>query len=199
MRFGADKLAAQLGGEALLAATIRAVSRVSDDLIVAGPSMPAGFRASDRPWALVQDTEPFAGPLAALANVLTRGKPDADDVAIVVGGDMPRLVPGVLLAMLDRLAADVGASAVILQAAGGAHGADAPRQVLPLALRMAAAGKAAADAVQSGNRSLQSLLDRLEVAVLPFSAWHALDPESHTVLDVDTTADLERIAGRQPS
>jgi len=200
-RFGRDKLAADLGGEALLAATIAAVTGVADGVIVAGPELPDGFRAGEGPVALVRDSEPFAGPLAALANVLRWAVPDPGDVAIVVGGDMPRLVPAVLRLMLDVLVEDLAIDAVLLGRPGPSvppDGGRKPRRpVLPLAVRVEVAARASTLAIAGGDRSMQSLVDRLRHVEIPAATWLARDPDASTLLDVDTQSDLERIRGRE--
>jgi molybdopterin-guanine dinucleotide biosynthesis protein A len=198
-RFGSDKLAAEVAGRPLLATAIEAVSGVVDGVIVAGPSLPSGFKAGDVPVALVRDREPLAGPLAALANVLgTAVDPDpVTALAIVVGGDMPRLVPAVLRSMLERLERDPTIDAVLLgQPGSGDEGSGrqaARRAVLPLALRVEPARRASAEAIGAGDRSLQGFLARLRHIELPPSAWLAVDPHADTLLDVDTVGDLERI------
>ena len=197
-RFGSDKLAADLDDTTLLGATIAALAEVVDDVVVAGPRLPADWQSADPSRiALVHDTEPFGGPLVALENVLARAAPEADDVAIVVGGDMPWLIPDVLRAMLDRLTDDSAAAAVILEREHDRPSPGGPRQVLPLAVRLEAAKGAAREAVEAGQRSMWALLDRLAVVELPAATWRALDPEANTLLDVDTVADLERIERHQ--
>jgi molybdopterin-guanine dinucleotide biosynthesis protein A len=197
-RFGSDKLATEFEGRSLLAATIGALLGLVDKVVVAGPALPAGFTSGEVNVVRIGDSEPLAGPLAALANVLGTVV-DADpvaDLAIVVGGDMPRLVPGVLRLMLDRLDDSRAIDAVLLElpTSGDAGRARASgRAVLPLAIRVEAATQAAAAAVGAGDRSLQALVDRLRYVELPSSAWLALDPDANTLLDVDTVADLERI------
>lgn len=191
-RFGADKLAAPLGQATVLGATIDSLAGVVDGVIVAGPSLPEGF-ASDTPVALVRDRTPFDGPLVALVNVLEPAQPDPPDVAIVVGGDMPRLVPRVLVAMLDALDADPSIEAVLLGRA--AAGAQSPRQVLPLAVRVWSARRAALLAVDEGHRSLQSFVDRLTFVELDPALWLPLDPDAATLTDIDTRADLDRLNG----
>ena len=201
-RFGSDKLAADFEGRALLAAAIEAVTLVVDGVVVAGPALPAGFKAGDVPVALVRDHEPVAGPLAALATVLgTAVDPDpVADLAIVVGGDMPRLVPEVLQAMLDRLGDDPAIDAVLLGGPGSVDEEGGPqtsrRAVLPLAIRVEAARRASADASDAGDRSLQALVDRLAHVELPPPAWRPLDPDANTLVDVDTVGDLARIRRR---
>ena len=199
-RFGADKLAAALGDTSVLAATIEAVAPLAERVIVAGPAAPHGL-VTDVPITVLPDAQPFEGPLAALAAVLgsipSFPTPGPDDAAIVVGGDMPRLVAAVLVRMLDVLDVDTTVDAVILgraQAATGADRGEPPRrQVLPLALRVQPASRAAREAVEAGQRSLQALLDRIAAVELPTADWLALDPEARTLTDVDTRADLDRI------
>ena len=188
-RFGSNKLAVQLDGASLLSRTIAAVQPIADIVIVAGPGLPDGIQTGDIPATVVHDREAFGGPLVALANVLERVLPDpATSLAIVVGGDMPRLVPAVLTAMLDRLTADPELDAVILQAPDAPH-----RQVLPLALREHAALGAARAGLETGDRSLTGLIDRLRTLELPADAWQPLDPAGDTLADVDTPGDLDRL------
>jgi len=200
-RFGSDKLAAELDGRSLLATAVDAVAPLVDGVLVAVSSLPEEFLAADVPVALVHDRDPFAGPLAGLANVLgTAVDPDpVADLAIVVGGDMPRLVPAVLRSMLDRLASDPTVDAVLLgrpPSVVDPEGQPPRRAVLPLAVRVGAASSAAVEALDAGNRSLQALLERLAHLEIPPSVWLPLDPDAKTLLDVDTAADLDRIRRR---
>ena len=194
-RFGGDKLASELDGETLLEAAIGAVASVADRVVVAGPSLPDGSRA-EVPVTLVRDAEPFAGPLVALAGVLSKANSAPSDIAIVAGGDMPSLVPQVLGAMLDRLLEDPPVDAVTLEGTDEGGEVRSRTQVLPVALRVGPAGHAALAAIESGSRSLLSLLERLAHAELPADRWLALDPAAKTLLDVDTSSDLERIRRR---
>jgi len=188
-RFGGDKLGAELDGASLLSRTIAAVEPIADIVIVAGPRLPYGLHVGAISATLVQDREPFGGPVVALANVLERGIPDpVTSLAMVVGGDMPLLVPAVLTAMLDRLTSDPELDAVILGAPDARR-----RQVLPLALREHAALRAVRLALEAGDRSLTGFVDRLRTLELPAVAWQALDPVGHTLADVDTPADIDRL------
>lgn len=197
-RFGEDKLGVDVGGRSMLAATVAAVAPLADGVAVAGPSL---FDADlgDTPVALFRDREPFGGPLRGLANVLDHAIPTPGHLAVVVGGDMPAIVPAVLVRMLDILDVDPSVDAVLLgrpderesavDAGGGAH----RRQALPLALRIDRAAAAAREAVAAGDRSLQALVDRLAHVELPAAAWLPLDPAGRTIFDVDTPADLDRL------
>jgi molybdopterin-guanine dinucleotide biosynthesis protein A len=200
-RFGAPKLAAELDGATLLDRAVRAVEAVAGFVIVGGPepaahsgwSIPHGrpSTAGDAPASsvrFVDDDQPFAGPLAALAGAL---RETSTELAIIVGGDMPSLVPTVLAAMLGELASDLDIDAVHL--AGPTESPN--RQVLPLGLRVAPAAKAASESLGNGDRSLVRLLDRLRTVEIPAAKWLALDPAGQTLLDVDEPADLERWHG----
>jgi len=190
-RFGSAKLAAELDGRSLLDHAIEAVAAVSTEtLVVIGPGGPApelppGVRT-------VRDREAFGGPLAGLAAAL-----DATEapIAIVVGGDMPRLRPEVLRAMLAAVESrDAGGpppDAVVLEDAGGLR-------PLPLAIRVERARVAAAATLASSQRSLRALLDRLVVRVLRPDEWRQLDPGGDTLRDVDRVEDLERVRASDP-
>lgn len=193
-RFGGPKLAARIGEITLLERAIQAAGSVADEVIVArapGASPPGdggpGRRHHVVPIRFVADDEPFAGPLAGLAGAL-RGT--STELAIVVGGDMPGLVPAVLALLLERLRADGVLNAALLVAPEpDTH----RRQVLPLALRVEPAAAAARAAIDAGDRSLVRLLDRLRSIEIPAPEWLALDPEGRTLLDVDRPSDLARI------
>jgi molybdopterin-guanine dinucleotide biosynthesis protein A len=211
-RFGADKLAPpQPGtpdrpGASLQEAAHGAVARIADEVVVAGPALPDDLSATDLPVRLLEDPEPFGGPLQALAHVLANIGPEPHHLAIVVGGDMPRLVPAVLARMLDVLDVDPTVDAVYLARPGPSAGAagSAPaaiatdrteprrRQVLPLALRIQPAARASREAVEAGRRSLQALVDAMAAIELPSAAWTAMDPRADTLVDIDTPADLDR-------
>ncbi len=192
-RFGADKLAAGLDRGSVLASTIAAVAPLADGVIVAGPRLPDGVAGTDVPVTVLADLDPFAGPLAALANVLRSRAFGSEDLGLVVGGDMPRLVPAVLAAMLDVLDQDRTVDAVFLAPRTDADVAPPRRQALPLAIRLEPAAQAAREAIDAGERSLQAFIDRLAHAELPARRWLALDPEGLTLIDIDTRDDLDRL------
>ena len=195
-RFGADKLTESIDGEPLLERVIAAVAAVTDEVLVAGRAV-AGDRAeagSGFPSVRgVPDIEPFGGPLIGLVGALEHAR---GQLAIVVGGDMPGLVPGVLRSMLDRLDGDGSIDAVILARPDAEP--NGPLPVLPIAIRTAPAQAAGQAAIAAGRRSLRSLLDQLAWAELPAGAWLPLDPGARTLLDVDTRRDIERVrAGKE--
>ena len=184
-RFGSDKLAVEVDGVALLHRALAAVDAVASEIvIVVAPGgtviIPAGLAARVR---VVHDPEAFGGPLIGLATALDVV---AAGVAIVVGADMPRMVP----AVLHRLAAAVGPRRA-------ATSLEVPGRVQPLP--MAVDAEAARDAVQlvldRGGRSLRDLLRELEATAVPAPVWLALDPTGATIADIDRPADLEPRSG----
>jgi len=194
-RFDGQKLAADVEGLSLLATTISRLAGLVDRLIIAGPE-PVDLRQvrdTTIPIVVIPDAHPFRGPLAALANVLGSVSPDSDSLAIVVGGDMPALVPDVLRMLFERLELDPTIDALVLGRPDGGARSNAAIQVLPLAVREGPARAAVLDALTAGRSSLRSLLDDLAWAELPSAEWLPLDPQASTLLDVDTRADLERM------
>jgi len=179
-RFGADKLDLEVDGRPLLHHAITAVAAVTGRLIVvaapgAEPPLPAGLEARVE---VAHDPAPFGGPLVGLAAALASVETAA---VLVAGGDMPRMVPAVLL----RLATSVGSSrpAVVLEVPGRA-------QPLPMALDVVAARAAAGTVLDRGGRSLRELLRELGATSIPAPVWLALDPAGATIVDIDRPADL---------
>jgi len=148
------------------------------------PPIPPGL---ERQVTIMRDSIVHGGPLAGLAAGLValadfdRGD---DGAALVIGGDMPYLVPGVLM----LLAARVGDDALI----GGAVLEADPPCVLPLAIRPSVAGPIVHALLREDRRALRALLDRLPVAVVPAAAWRAIDPDARTLVDIDVPGDLRR-------
>ena len=102
-------------------------------------------------------------------------------VALVVAGDMPRMVP----AVLQRLASTVGADRPAVNL-------EVPRrmQPLPMAISVEAARPAVAALLERGERSLRALLTELGTSSIPAPVWLSLDPAGITILDVNRPGDL---------
>jgi len=198
-RFGSSKLEAELDGTSLVGHVIRAVGVVATEIVVAlsaghAPEPALGEIPGGAVVRFTRDPEAYGGPLVGLATALeaTSGRR-----VIVVAGDMPRLRPAVLQAMLDRLGQarsitdDRRLEAVVLTS-------DGVRRALPLALPVDAARRAVGETLEAGERSLRAMLVRLVVEELDPDVWRALDPRSETLIDVNDPADLEalRLADR---
>jgi molybdenum cofactor guanylyltransferase len=176
-RFGRDKLAEPLDGRPLLEHAIAAVSQVAAEVVVVvapgpDPAVPPGTR-------IVHDERAFQGPLAGVSLGLAA---TGADIALIVAGDMPSMVPGVLERLVECLTT-TDADAVVLEV-----GEDRPP--MPMVVRRAVAAAAAGVLLASGERRLRALGVALGAASVPERVWRRDDPDGVTLLDVDTQADL---------
>jgi len=195
-RFGSDKLAAELDGRPLLHHAIEAVAEIADEVVVVGsfhgePDLPTTCRV---PMRVVRDIRPDGGPLVGVIAGLEAAR---FPIASVVGGDMPLLVPSVLEALVDRFAAEAAGGEpnqrgpTRLTAAAGLL-EDGRIRPLPCALRREPALAKALAAFGAGTSRLRALLDALEVTGIPEAEWRILDPDAHSLFDVDSLDDLGR-------
>jgi molybdopterin-guanine dinucleotide biosynthesis protein A len=96
-RFGGEKALALVGGRRVIDRVVGVVAPLSGRVIAvtaaatAGLGLPAGVE-------VVADEFPGTGPLGGICTGLRH---TASDVALVVGGDLPFLVPGLLQLLLD--------------------------------------------------------------------------------------------------
>jgi molybdenum cofactor guanylyltransferase len=176
-RFGRDKLDEPIDGRAMLDHVIERVAAVATEIVVV--AAPGATRHVPADVRRVDDDQPFEGPLAGLAVGLRAVDPGVERV-IVVGGDMPTVVPAVLgrlLAALDRREASVLADGT------------RPRP-LPMAVRRSNASVAAERLLEDGERRLRALLEALDVEVIATETWREDDPSAESLRDVDTPDDL---------
>lgn len=176
-RFGRDKLIEPIGGRPMLDHVIDRAREVASDVVVVA----AAGATQDVPLGveIVHDERPFEGPLAGLGIGLRAVDPGVERV-IVVGGDMPTVVPAVLdrlLAALDRREAAVLAD-------------DVRERPLPMAVRRSVASPAVDRLLEDGERRLRALLSVLDVEVVPQQAWLEDDPTAESLRDVDVPDDL---------
>jgi molybdenum cofactor guanylyltransferase len=179
-RFGSDKMAADYRGRPLLLHALEVVDSLSEEtLLVISPEAedPEGLPFGVR---VVRDSEAFKGPLAGLSAGLARA---TGDVAIVVGGDMPRLAP-LVLARMRRMLESSDTDAVALL-----EGDDV--QPLPLLLRTRAR-PIVEDLLRKGERSLRALLASFSTVEFEEPEWRKLDPEGGSIVDVDSLDDLRK-------
>jgi molybdopterin-guanine dinucleotide biosynthesis protein A len=179
-RFGAEKMAADVDGEPLLHHVLRTTAAVCDEVLVVGaPSglpvaLPDGLASAP---VVVLDVDAFQGPLVALVDAAASASRDR---LLVVGGDMPDLVPAVLRRVLDWDATHEGACLV----------RDEWLQPFPMGLDRAAALVRGTQLVEAQERSLRSLISSLAVEQLPEAEWRTLDPDALSLHDIDRPEDL---------
>jgi molybdopterin-guanine dinucleotide biosynthesis protein A len=176
-RFGRDKLEVVVGDRRLLDLAIDAVRPIAQQIVVVGPVDIERVTSSD--IRVVRDAVAFQGPLVGLATGLDALGPDIDRV-VVVGGDMPALVPDVLRLLVDAL--DEGSAAWLERV-------PFPRP-LPMAVRRSSASDSARALVAGGERRLGTLPESLGAVVVAASLWRQHDPDGVTLHDVDVPADL---------
>lgn len=179
-RFGSDKLAAGLDGVPLLHHAVRGAATICGEVLVAGP--PGGLTITlppdlALPPTILRDAEPQAGPLVALG---LAARTATYERLLLVGGDMPDLVPAILRRLLAWPAGRAGACLV----------ADGWPRPLPLGLERDAVRHAGAELVAAGERSLRTLVGRLDMERIPESEWRELDPDARSLRDIDRPEDL---------
>ncbi len=168
---GRDKAGISVGGERLSDRTAALLSAVAGPVIEIGP----GYT-----WLpSVSEDPPGAGPLAAVA---AGAVPLGPRPTLVVATDLPRLTSG----LLRLLARHPGSGCVVPLDARG-------RAQVACARYSAAALDLAPGLVAAGHRSLQALLDQVEVRWLPIEEWIDAAGSGDALTDVDTPQDLAAV------
>lgn len=181
-RFGGDKLAAEVDGRSLLQLAVEAVAAVAEEvLVVCAPDDERRLPVAAIPVRRIHDPEPFGGPLVGLRAGLEAA---AEPIVVAVGGDMPRIRPVVLEALIRAL---IAAPATKAAAVLVSRGRIVP---LPAALRTGAATDRIARLVDDGERRLGSVFERWPIRILEEAEWRPLDPAGDTLRDVDRPDDL---------
>lgn len=181
-RFGGDKMAADLDGVPLLHHAVRAVSAVCAEILVVGA--PTGLSVElpdDIASAVVLDVDAHQGPLVALVDAAATASHGS---LLLVGGDMPHLVPAVLHRLLSWAEECQGAFLI----------ANGRPQPFPMAVDRAALLVHGGELVRSGERRLRELIESLDVAHIPEAEWRLLDPDARTLHDIDRPEDLRESA-----
>jgi len=143
------------------------------------------------PVRVAVDPRPFEGPLVGTLAGLEEA---TESLAVVVGGDMPELVPAVIRQMLHRMVGPADATGRrdgYWNAQGVALESEGKTRPLPLVLDRTSALPAAADLIATSVARLRALIEVLDVAVIPEDEWRKLDPEGRTLSDIDLPADLD--------
>jgi molybdopterin-guanine dinucleotide biosynthesis protein A len=187
-RFGSDKLGARVDCERLLDRSVAALAGIATEVLVV--AAPEGERRVDAPGGvpvrLVHDPVAFEGPLVGLLAGLELAP---EPIVVAVGGDMPSLVPDVLVLLVRRLLSDPDRQAAALMDRGRVA-------QLPSAVRAGAATAIARQLTADGERRLGALTERLSTVAIDEAEWRPLDPDGATLRDVDRPDDLDRSSRR---
>jgi molybdopterin-guanine dinucleotide biosynthesis protein A len=133
---------------------------------------------------VIEDEQPFAGPLPALVAGLRATGAERN---LVVACDMPFLNTE-LLQRLTELPGDADDSAVPITAAG-------PE---PLhALYRDCAFEPLLSALAAGERSLRGALERMRVRWVEEAEWRPIDPDGRSFLNVNTPDEFRAAASMQ--
>ena len=179
-RMGQDKATLPAGDRTLIEHLARRLGPVVDETIIAGGPM----QASLENVRVVADQRPGLGPLAGMLAGLTAA---THRHVWVVGCDLPDVEPA-LGGLLRALAGDF--EAVVPRPTQEPEGVCA-LYVRDLALRIS-------DLLESGERSIKSLLDRSAVRYLTSDELRSVDPELRSFRNINTPADYEDWLRSQP-
>ncbi|APZ96690.1 molybdenum cofactor guanylyltransferase [Fuerstiella marisgermanici] len=187
-RMGTDKASIRLGDETFLHRTCRVIDDVAAPVIVianptqALPTLPAQI-------TVVLDKFPNEGPLGGLLTGLTflndqRKLEAAETCGVFLSGcDTPLVNANVIAEMQRRfLTLEPSVDALVV-----VH--ESRRQPLHAIYRRSIATQAAAS-FERGERSLQKLLQGLNVVEVPVSELAALDPDLLFLKNINTPEDL---------
>jgi molybdopterin-guanine dinucleotide biosynthesis protein A len=183
-RFGRDKVTTPFEGRPLVHHALERVAQCVDDIVLVlapdtdVPPLPPDLEGS---ITIARDPRPHGGPLAGLATALDGIAGTAPGIALVVGADMPRLAPAVLQLLVAKLEDEPATGAAVLESD--------PPATLPMAIATELATLAAHALLAENRRSLRALLDALHATTVPAATWRALDPDGHTLDDIDLPTD----------
>lgn len=177
-RMGTDKALLLIDGSPVLEHILRRLRGVASDIIVAGDR--PGYHRFGVP--VYADRFPGAGPLAGLETALHHAMHES---VLVVGCDMPFLHDGLLQAMAAR---PFDGDALVPFRIVDGHARPEPlhaiyrKQCLPLV----------AELLAGGRRSMQRLLDELQVTRLDEEWLRRHDPALTSFTNVNTPEEARR-------
>jgi molybdenum cofactor guanylyltransferase len=184
-RMGTDKalLRPRPDGKGVLAIVIKAAGTVSDDVFVVAPRRPAYVDLGCR---LVPERALGAGPLSGVEAALRAARHDR---CLVLACDLP-LLSASLLHRLTTWPCDRDAL-VPLVPDPFIDGGFRPQPLVAVYERRCLSRVSAL--IDSGERRLGALLDRLDVCFIPPGALTEVDPDLRSFLNLNTPADLEQV------
>lgn len=178
-RMGHDKASLPFGDESMLERIIRLAREVAGDVIVVArraQPVPAGV-------IIVNDAVEDVGPLAGIAAGLAAS---TGDLNLVLACDMPLLNPRVLRRLVAMIGDDDACVAVVDGHASALCGVYRSR-----------IAKDALALLDSGERRVMRLLDRVQTKRVDAAAFRDLDPHLDSFLSCDTPEAYQRALQRR--
>ena len=163
-RMGQDKGSLPFGDETMLERITRILGAISDRVIVVGRRDQNAITIHDA----IEDQGPLAGIAAGLAS-------STSDLNIVVACDMPLINP----AVLQRLAALIDDNDACVAVVDGHASA-------LCGVYRSRIAKDAQALLDSGERRVMRLLDRIKTKRVDAAAFRDIDPDLRTFISVDT-------------
>jgi molybdopterin-guanine dinucleotide biosynthesis protein A len=187
-RMGQDKAALVLDGRTLLQRACDALTEVADEIVVVGsPGRALPEIVTPVPVRRVDDEIEGEGPLFGIAAGLEAAR---SEVAMVVGCDMPYLVPALLRLLAAR--ALEGARLVVPLHEGRPESLCSAWRTDALAVIRAH--------IEAGDRAVMSVSEDLEAVRLAPEEYREADPDARSFINVNTPAELEaEIEARKPA
>ncbi len=202
VRPAGGKAACQVAGETLLGRVAAAVAPVIDEIVVVGGGpLPADLGNCFPSLRQLADSQPGAGPLAAIRDGLadicqsrsTEGQP-LPSAVLLAACDLPLLRPSLVRALLDRLLSAADDPAWVIPQIGCQpqylFSVCRPQLLDPLQVFLA-----------TGRRDLRGFAAALVehdadwVVTIPPTIWLQIDPAGAAGRDIDTPADLAALTG----
>jgi molybdenum cofactor guanylyltransferase len=178
-RMGRDKASLTIDGETFLDRAVRIGYELADEVLVvsrAAQAVPPGVRAVNDP---VEDL----GPLAGIAEGLAASRTDLN---VVIACDMPSIRPQVLRRLIESIGDHDACVALV----------DGHPSVLCAVYRSRVAA-VARQLLDSGERRVTSLVDRITTKKVDAALLRDIDPNLETFFSCDTPEAYRRLtAGR---
>lgn len=181
-RMGAPKAWLPLGDETLLQRTVRIVREAVDIVFVAAapaqslPPLPADVR-------VVEDPQPFRGPLQGIATGLEHARRAGADVALVVATDLPLLSEPLIRYLFERL----GAAGVAVPYIGERY------HPLCAVYRVHPTADLAVQLLQRGETRPRMLYEQLDVVRISEEDLEEAGFSSEVLANVNTPEDYESV------
>jgi len=177
-RFGKNKLALEYRGASFLQLIVRAVSEVSDDIIVSGENC-AHLNVS--PCRCYSDSFAFKASIVGIHTALRNaGSP----VVVVVAGDLPLLNPAVLRLLLKRYS--IGDCDAVVPVVGGF--------LEPLVAVYAKRNLTVLEEnIRLGKLKIVDFIRRIQAATIPEQELRAVDPELGSFMNINTRSDYAEL------